>query len=177
MISDKTHPIETKWIIKNVLLWSPLATLGIVGELSKKIDKFPVLILLYITITPFLAMAFYIYLILFRRNFHYEFGQKFMILHQGILAKSERTVPYGRIQNVIISQGLINKLIGLASVEIETASIGVDTPARHKASREIRLSSKMIWLPGLLYRNALEVRNMVMELMKQNPIDDAQSGL
>jgi len=37
--------------------------------------------------------------------------------------------------------------------------------------------SNSITVPGLSYKNALELKNLLMEQIKTNPIDDAQSGL
>ena len=45
-----------------------------------------------------------------------------LIVRQGLLQKSERHIPFGRIQNVDLVQGVLQRLLGVAEVRIETAS-------------------------------------------------------
>jgi hypothetical protein len=92
---------------------------------------------------------------------------------------------YGRIQNICVSQGIINRLLGLASISIETASEGagakfIAQDSKSKANLAgalLGFHSNRIGIPGILYKNALEIKDVVMERIKLNPIDDAQSGL
>ena len=42
----------------------------------------------------------------------------------GVLARRSREIPYGRIQNVDVRQGVVQRLLGLAVVSIETAGGG-----------------------------------------------------
>lgn len=180
LINERSHPIERIWVIKNVILWSPFCAL-IPSTITEKFIFSYIFIIGLIISPPFI----YLYLKLAIENYHYEFGEKLITLKQGIISKSERTVMYGRIQNVCVSQGIINRLLGLASISIETASEGagakfVTKDSQDKASLAgalLGFRSNRIGIPGLLYKNALELKEALMERIKNNPIDDAQSGL
>lgn len=187
-ITEKTYPIERKWVIKNVIIWSPVLTSFIAslfsgGEHNFKLKIFIIVFIIGLIIIPFIL---YLYLILTIKNYHYEFGEKLINLKQGIIEKSERHFPYGRIQNINLSQSLINKLLGLASISIETASEGGGAKfiiKKNKKSQTVLSGtplgffSNKIGIPGLSYENALKLKDAVKELMRLNPIDDAQSGL
>lgn len=179
LINEKSHPIEKRWAIKNAILWSPFCAVG----LATITEKFAFShFLIAIIICPIII---YLYLILTIKDYHYEFGERFIILRQGIISKSERTAMYGRIQNVCVSQGITNRLLGLASINIETASEGAGVKFIIPDSKDkvysalvlLGFHSNRIGIPGLLYENALELKEVLMERIKNNPIDDAQSGL
>jgi uncharacterized membrane protein YdbT with pleckstrin-like domain len=179
LINERSHPIETTWVIKNVILWSPFCAFALAHITEKFIFSYFIIGLI---ISPPLI---YLYLKLAIENYHYEFGEKLITLKQGIISKSERTVMYGRIQNVCVSQGIINRLLGLASISIETASEGagakfVTKDSQYKTSLAgalLGFRSNRIGLPGLTHENALELKDILMKRIKDNPIDDAQSGL
>jgi len=64
--------------------------------------------------------------------YYYRFGYRVtedtFDVASGVFARRSREIPYGRIQNVDIRQGVVQRLIGLAIVSIETAG-GGDTEA------------------------------------------------
>lgn len=194
MITEKTYPIEAKWIRKSVIVISPFFNLflalflggvfsmisDILNSASSKVTyNFNASIFLFVLGIIIFPPLVYGYLILLKKNFNYELREKFIIFRQGILTKSERTVPYGRIQHIVLSQGPIDRLLGLASISIETASEGGGAKLNQEGSPAILLgfASNAIRIPGLSYDNALKFKDNLMEFMKNNPIDDAQSGL
>jgi uncharacterized membrane protein YdbT with pleckstrin-like domain len=125
-------------------------------------------------------------------NFQYEFGDKNIVLKQGVVSRSERQIFYGRIQNVNMDQDFIDKFLSLATLVIMTASdsggvTSANTPPKIISRKRgaaslldkfaVGFHSNSITVPGLSYKNALELKNLLMEQIKTNPIDDAQSGL
>ncbi|QSX01216.1 PH domain-containing protein [Haloterrigena alkaliphila] len=55
----------------------------------------------------------------------------------GVLSRRSREIPYRRVQNVDVSQGLVQRLLGLAVVSIETAGGGAtEATLRHVSSDE-----------------------------------------
>lgn len=179
LLNETTHPIEKIWVIKNVIIWAPFCAL-LVATISEKFI-FSHFIFALIFIPPLT----YLYLVLTIKNYHYEFGEKLITLKQGIVSKSERNVMYGRIQNICVSRSIINRLLGLASVSIETASEGAGAKFLTKDNQDkanlagalLGFRSNRIGIPGLLYENASALKEALMERIKNNPIDDAQSGL
>lgn len=52
----------------------------------------------------------------------YELGGESVVERRGILQRRERTVDLGRVQQVEVEQGLLDRLVGTAVVRLETAS-------------------------------------------------------
>ena len=57
-------------------------------------------------------------------RFGYEITSDTVDVASGVFARRSREIPYGRIQNVDIRQGVVQRLLGLAIVSIETAGGG-----------------------------------------------------
>lgn len=183
-ITEKIYSIQAKWIKKTMIKWAPFITFFIALMLTFNISdnkfSFTIFAITYLSAIIVVSFIIYLYLTLSRRNFYYEFGEKLITLRQGIISKSERQFLYGRIQHVLLSQDFLDRLMGLASISLETASEG----AGAKFAKEegpphaiLGFASNEIRIPGLLYENALDFRDRVLKLIEMNPIDDAQSGL
>lgn len=196
VITEKTHPIEQKWVIKSIIGFVCAGILSFLiwlAEYHRFVSKGGLShsgsvssdLVFGIIISFVLLFALPIYIILAKRNYRYEFGQKQIVLRQGIISKSERISQYGRIQNICIEQSLINRLLGLASVSIETASEGAGAKFMASNNKKNQIFSAVplgffsnkIGIPGLSYKNAIDLKNNLAELIKKNPIDDAESGL
>lgn len=185
-ITEKTHPIESKWLVKNFILtniqilfycffYVTLQKLKLVGDY-----KLPVIIIFI------LINLMQITIIFLKINFQYEFGEKLITLRQGIISKSQRHVQYGRIQNITMTQGLTDRLLSMTSINIETASDSGGARLLNQDKQPISYfqifflgfsKGNFILIPGLSYKNALNLKETLTQLIKMNPIDDAQSGL
>ncbi|WP_049982573.1 PH domain-containing protein [Halorubrum sp. BV1] len=55
------------------------------------------------------------------RRFDYEFAADTFDIASGVISRREREIPYRRIQNVDVSQSVIQRAIGIAAVDLETA--------------------------------------------------------
>ncbi|WP_438727394.1 PH domain-containing protein [Parasphingorhabdus sp. DH2-15] len=58
------------------------------------------------------------------RKFTYEIAPNEVRIQSGIISKNNRSIPYERIQDVNIEQKLIARILGLATVTLETGSAG-----------------------------------------------------
>ncbi len=54
-------------------------------------------------------------------RFQYEIVGDTLIVESGVLSRQSREIPLGRIQNVDSRQGVLNRLLGLTVVDVETA--------------------------------------------------------
>jgi uncharacterized membrane protein YdbT with pleckstrin-like domain len=200
-VNEKTHPIENAWIIKSTIyiiiaaiffgvfiyFYILLKSSG-KGYNNLQLRRiFTAVALLGVIVFNCVSI---ISLILRKVNFKYNFGEKNIILKQGIIAKSERQTFYGRIQNIKINQDFVDRLLGIASLVIETASdsggaaIMLATKGKDSGKSINRFTSifpgfasSFIAIPGLSYKNATSLKNFIMERIKANPIDDMHSGL
>jgi putative membrane protein len=73
-------------------------------------------------IVPALIQAFVRFL-----SFTYELSAGALVLREGILSRTVRTVPYARIQHVELTQGPLQRLLRVAEVSIQGAA-GGDEP-------------------------------------------------
>ena len=65
-----------------------------------------------------------IYEIAYYRRFTYELTDDTFDLQSGVFSRREREIPYGRIQNVDTTRNIVQRLVGISAVNIETAGGG-----------------------------------------------------
>lgn len=90
-----------------------LAAIGIAGEWVYVLPALGVFLLLSLA-AAWLAWA----------RFHFHVGADEIAIESGILARQHRTIPFDRIQDVSIEQGLIARALGIAKVGFETGAGG-----------------------------------------------------
>lgn len=177
IITEKDYPITVLWIF-----------------------KWPIIILLINIIAiifgyyfPYLVLAFIIMLIanpLIRANFHYSLDDKYFHIKQGVISKKQRNLPYGVIQNIFVKQDVFDRIFGLASLKIENASqAGGGNKTRwwkksygsksapYGQEEGLGSSGNKVNLPGLKKTSAESLKALLLQKMKENPIEDSQSGL
>jgi len=193
IITEKNYPVQGLWILKSIIgsLLSLIILLPFFwfSRFSESKDSE---ISLYIPLIIIFAISHFIVTILRRATFHYSIEGQFLTLKQGILSKQQRHIPYGVIQNLFVKQDLFDRIFGLASLTIENASQGAGTltaPQQQKVfglrignqQRQqvemVGFSGNEVSIPGLTKANAEILKGIVLQKMKENPIEDSQSGL
>lgn len=180
-ITDNEYPVESTWILKipvnflittviiSIFLGFILVPLGFLSSEGGIIS----LAVLGITIATMVGIGFLSVIVaaLSRENFHYSVEEDFMIFHQGVLTKQQKNLPYGVIQDVILSQDIVDKMFGLASVTIENASSGGgQVYARGRAAGAwIGFVGNVATIPGLTKPNAETLKEIILKKMKENP--------
>lgn len=194
LITEKDYPIQELWIIKSVL--SSLPGLIVLVLLF----FFPI----YLSPEANFRLSFYIVaivifsiyrtivMILERATFHYFIERQFLILRQGIISKQERHIPYGVIQNLFVNQDIFDRIFGLASLTIENAAQGAGAqlaPQEQKLfgmrignqrKRQVEMAGfykNKVSIPGLMKKSAEDLKEIILQKMKENPVEDSQSGL
>ena len=61
------------------------------------------------------------YEVAYYRRFEYELTDDTFDIRSGVISRREREIPYRRIQNVDISRNVLQRLLGIAAVNLETA--------------------------------------------------------
>lgn len=69
------------------------------------------------------------YEVLYHQRFEYELAEETLNIDKGVFFRTEREIPYHRVQNVDIRRSFFQRILGIASVSIETAGGGA-TEAR-----------------------------------------------
>ncbi len=169
VITEKKYPITKLWIFKTPII---IILMNIVA-------------LFFGYYFPYLVLALPIMLIanpLIRANFHYSLGEKFFDVKQGVISKKHKNMPYGVIQNVFVKQDLFDRIFGLAHLKIENASLGGGKSKARKSSggsssESVGASGNKVNIPGLRKQSAEDLKNLILQKIKENPIEDSQSGL
>lgn len=190
IITEKNYPIRNIWLFKRILvalIILPIYFIFFIFIGNGALFSSGLLVIFFPFILIFgLALGVPVIInVLQRSNFHYSLDQHFMVLHQGIISKQNRNVPYGRIQGVFVNQGLFDRIFGLASLTIEDFSDGGRSAmdaggyvgsgkSRHEA---LGFVGSKIHIPGLKKGDAEALKEILLQKVKENPIEDSQSGL
>lgn len=179
IITENDYPVEPNWILKiplNFLTFTVVIAVFLSFFLIPMalftnegwIIFFVVIGIVIITMVGIGVLSTVI-ASLSRDNFHYSVEKEFMIFHQGILTKQQKNLPYGVIQDLIVSQDLADRFFGLASLSIENASFGGgQVYARGQAAGAwIGFIGNIATIPGLTKQNAEILKNTLLGKMKE----------
>lgn len=189
IITEKDYPVQGIWVVKSIL--GSLLSLLILGSFflfginDEEINFYLIVLIVFIPLHI-------IYAVLRRATFCYSIEGQFFTLRQGILSKQQRHIPYGVIQNIFVKQDLFDRIFGLASLAVENASQGAGSSAtageqkvfgmrignqQRQQTEMVGFSGNKVSIPGLTKANAEILKGIVLQKMKENPIEDSQSGL
>ena len=68
-----------------------------------------------------ILLAMFAYEVAYYRRFEYVLTEDTLDISSGVISRREREIPYRRIQNVDVSRSVIQRAIGVAAVDLETA--------------------------------------------------------
>lgn len=99
-----------------------------------------------------------IYARLAYNNWGYEFTERELKIEKGIIFKNYKSIPYQRIQNVDIHRGILARMFGFSTLDIQTAgySGGYSRYGRGRSTAEGHI-------PAVSIERAEQIRNWVME--------------
>ena len=166
-INETLYPIQTIWIIKYSLI---ISLLIFIYSLFREGLVFAS-ILFFISFSIF-TLIYY----LKKKYFHFSLDERYITLKQGIISKQQRQLPYGVIQEVSVSRGLLDMLIGLTNLNFQNASEGAGQALAKQSRRKafsfsaIGFASNSVNIPGLKKADAENLKNAILEKIKLNPI-------
>lgn len=104
-------------------------------------------------------IALYILAALIYNSFYYSVDSTGFIKDYGVIHKRQVTIPFQQIQNVNITRSLVDRLLGLAKLSIETAGAAAINP------RDVAGGSKSSaegHLPGLTLVQAKKIHDLLL---------------
>ena len=104
-------------IFVNVFIFGMFAT----GDVSSAGSIFSKIFISIIVGLFFVVIFGEVYARLAYKNWTYEFTDHNLKLERGIIWKKYSNVPYERVQNVDIRRGIIARMMGFSTVDIQTA--------------------------------------------------------
>ncbi|PIN93637.1 hypothetical protein COU54_02330 [Candidatus Pacearchaeota archaeon CG10_big_fil_rev_8_21_14_0_10_31_24] len=173
---DKLHP-GARWLFR-LRAYYPLIILGIFVtmwsfQLSKIIAagskgvEFVLDIIFYIFFAIIVAE---IYARMSYNRYLYEITHDAVKVEKGIIWKKYTSIPYERVQNVDIRRGIIARMFGFSTVEIETAGQS-GYGGSHYGFRFGRGGNRQYQseghLPAIDINGAEKIREFVMKRVKQ----------
>ncbi|MFA5894213.1 MAG: PH domain-containing protein [Candidatus Shapirobacteria bacterium] len=169
----KIFPIFSPTLLSLINLIISLSLLGFYGRSNISPESigplfvFTAVGLLFTLVYFFLGTAS-LYSIIYRHlyinSFQVTVGDDHLVVQSGILNKSERTIPFSVIQNIVLSHSLTDYYFGLASIFIENASNSgmAFAPSRQSGAG----FSNMVFVPCLSSAAALDLRNQLLDKVK-----------
>ena len=120
--ANHLHPLSAVTIsLRTGLLGFSLPFL-LIGVLSGILELVPIEWSIYLA--PVGLVVGVAYGIAYYYRFEYELTENTFDVASGVLSRRDREIPYGRIQNVDVRQGVIHRVLDLAVLSIETAGGG-----------------------------------------------------
>jgi membrane protein YdbS with pleckstrin-like domain len=122
-ISNVTYPFQNAWLIRRIIgiiVVSIFIGFWLSSFFSDYTHGISLLVFVLGTIVAFIANV--IYILVWRKNYRFEFLPEFVLLRTGVFSLSEKHVPYASIQDVIVSQTLLDRIFGLSNVTIQNAA-------------------------------------------------------
>lgn len=118
----------------------------------------------FFRLTPLLLIVIVflgeIYAKLAYENYAYELNDKGILIKSGIVFKREVFIPYNKIQNFEIFQGIIARIFGFYQVFIETAGYSIVTQSN--------INSAEGKIPGVSRQEAEEIRERILAMENKN---------
>ena len=71
------------------------------------------------------------YQLVYYQRFEYELTEETLDITSGVVSRRDREIPVGRVQNVDISRNVVQRMLGIAQIDLETAG-GSSTEASLK---------------------------------------------
>lgn len=189
VVTENEYPVESSWILKIpisflIVTFFIVIFLGLIllpiGIFSVE-GVFAFIIAIGLIVVTMVGIGFLSTIIatLSRDNFHYSIEKDFIIFHQGIISKQQKNLQYGVIQDLIITQDIPDRILGLCSITIENASFGGgQVYARgRQAGALIGFAGNVAVIPGLTIQNAEILRKILLSKMKEYTSVDRRSGL
>lgn len=193
-VSNKDYPVDFTWTFKKPLgfiLGYGLAFICvilfvIVLAASETNKPFPISLIVVISLfltVPLIAvsLAIFFYQYFLRKNFSYLVGEDFMVFQQGIINKEQKNLPYGVIQDLIITQDIFDRLFNTVSLIIENAasSGGLQMAYRQRSKYPLTIGfySNTAIIPGLSINNALRLKEIILNKIKTKSFNHDGSGL
>jgi membrane protein YdbS with pleckstrin-like domain len=159
-ISSKTYPIVGAWVVQSVIKWffSSVVTSGAIAVYINQPSSDSKTALFEIMHIPFMAAWFVLFVIIFlchiiyvalwKSTYSFAFLPDYILMRSGIIARSEKHVPYQTVQDVVVNQGIVERLFGLATVTIQNAAQNQTASAFFKGTNLGSLKQAGISIPG-----------------------------
>ncbi|MEK7644920.1 MAG: PH domain-containing protein [Patescibacteria group bacterium] len=159
-ISNEQYPLTTKWywvsmlgIVLSNIFMSVIFGLWWGGKNTEL-----TVVNLYLGIGIFVVLTIWrlITLAIWKGNYRFDFLEDYIYYKDGVFSLNERHMPYTSVQDVSVSQGIINRIFGLANVTILDATQVVIANSKGQETAPMGIT-----IQGLSIEDARKIANVV----------------
>lgn len=93
-------------------------------------------------------------------NFTFEITEDGLFIYNGVIQRAEVSVPFGEIENVNIERTLMDRLLGLSKVSLETAGSALGNVTNGEFTNKSRAEAV---LPGLDHERARHIHDLIID--------------
>lgn len=138
-------------------IWAGLAITAAYSMVSSSNNFVPALIIpiFFLLAIGAILIIGEIYARMAYTRWFYEFTNSNLKLERGIIWKRYSNIPYERVQNVDITRGIIARILGFSSVNIQTA--GYSMPMNHRYGGQTEG-----YIPAVNVEEAEKIRDFLM---------------
>ncbi len=179
-ISSETYPISKNWIWSVIIsaLFSSLFWFFIVvfvlGKMVIKNNSVPVnhgfsdWYYWYFAIIPVIFFYKIIKNFIWKDNFYFEFTPDYILFRTGIISKQENHLPYKSIQNILNSQGVVDRILGMSTVIVQNAAQQVIMSGGRMTM--VNSNVNLVWQPKEKAEELNRILNdIVIKINPKNP--------
>ena len=172
-VSSKTYPLSGRWLTQKTivaffssLLLSAILTVYIFdpGKTSGRSfgEEFGLSWTIWVWIFLMMFAGHVIYTLLWRSTYSFRFLPEYIMMKTGVISRREVHVPYRSVQDVTVTQGLVERMFGLATVNIENAAQAQAPQASQRFGRKGTESG--ITIPGQTPERASHIAEVVQNV-------------
>ncbi len=145
--------VKSLWHVINALIFLPVV-LVLLFVLISGVE--PIMMMGLLGISSFIYLLACIYFPAFYRTLEYSIDDAGIRLKKGVFWRKRTTVPYGKITNIDITQGPVERMFGISHLQIQTA--GNSNPQAPKAE---------LVITGM--RDCESLKNIIMDRINRLP--------
>lgn len=159
-ISNVQYPLTTKWYWVSMLgiVFSNIFVSVIFGLWWGGKNEDLTMVNLYLAIGIFVVLTIWrlITLAIWKGNYRFDFLEDYIYYKDGVFSLNERHMPYSSVQDVNVSQSIINRIFGLANVTILDATQVVIADSKGKEATPMGIT-----IQGLSIEDAQKIAGTV----------------
>ncbi|MFX1408884.1 MAG: PH domain-containing protein, partial [Promethearchaeota archaeon] len=107
--------------VATLILWDVITDDGTYPEKFNIVMVFWIILFVFVIPLTILIIIQIIYYQAYVRRFSYKISKDHIIINHGVFTQVRATIPYSRIQNINIANGVFDRLFKTFTVKIETA--------------------------------------------------------
>jgi len=181
-ISQTTYPLSGTWLAMKIVsrIVSPFVYWAFFGFVifSKALNDIasrkdlPLFVLIYVGVSIVSAIIHVIGLFIWKKNYAFNFTSDNIYYKEGVISLSEKHMPYSSIQDVTVTQGVLERFLGLGKVVIENAAQQQMVVGRN--------GRQMVGFAGIILQGmTIAEANKITEILKTTVLgkDSSRHGL